>query len=63
MARKCPICGKPENVSFEPFCSKRCAQIDLGRWLGDGYAIAGEPLEDLPEGLEGPKNGGDDDLD
>ena len=48
MAKKCPICGKAEVVGFEPFCSKRCAQVDLGRWLGDGYAIAGEPLEDMP---------------
>ena len=48
MAKKCPICGKTEAAAFEPFCSKRCAQVDLGRWLGDGYAIAGEPLEGMP---------------
>lgn len=63
MAKTCPICGKPESAEFEPFCSKRCAQIDLGRWLGDGYAIAGEPLEDLPEGLENARNGGKSDED
>lgn len=48
MAGGCPICKKPEDVKFRPFCSQRCAQIDLSRWLGDGYAIPGEPLEDLP---------------
>ncbi len=50
MAGTCPICTKPEASKFRPFCSHRCAQIDLSRWLGDGYAIPGEPLEDLPMG-------------
>jgi endogenous inhibitor of DNA gyrase (YacG/DUF329 family) len=38
---KCSICGKPADQSYRPFCSKRCADIDLGRWLKGGYAIAG----------------------
>jgi uncharacterized protein len=38
----CPICGKPSQQKFHPFCSARCAQIDLGRWLGGKYAIAKE---------------------
>jgi uncharacterized protein len=38
-ARKCPTCGKPMVEHFHPFCSKRCADIDLGRWLKGGYAI------------------------
>jgi endogenous inhibitor of DNA gyrase (YacG/DUF329 family) len=41
----CPICGKPEAVGFKPFCSKRCADIDLGRWLKGGYAIPGSPAD------------------
>ncbi len=61
MIRKCPICGKPEDPALEPFCSKRCAQVDLGRWLGDGYSIAGEPLEDLPQGDLGQASSGPDD--
>jgi endogenous inhibitor of DNA gyrase (YacG/DUF329 family) len=36
-AGKCPICKKPALVEHRPFCSKRCAQIDLGRWLGEVY--------------------------
>ena len=41
-----PICGKPQDAKFRPFCSKRCADIDLGRWLKGGYAIpAVEPPE------------------
>ena len=40
----CPICNKPINSSFVPFCSKRCQLIDLGSWLTDGYAIPEETL-------------------
>ena len=39
----CPDCGKPAGEAFKPFCSKRCADIDLGRWLKGGYAIPGAP--------------------
>jgi endogenous inhibitor of DNA gyrase (YacG/DUF329 family) len=41
----CPICSKPEAEGFKPFCSKRCADIDLGRWLKGGYAIPGAPVD------------------
>ncbi|MEL6416689.1 MAG: DNA gyrase inhibitor YacG [Pseudomonadota bacterium] len=41
----CSICGKPTAHEYRPFCSKRCADIDLGRWLGGDYAIPGEPAE------------------
>ncbi|MBU6449297.1 MAG: DNA gyrase inhibitor YacG [Rhodospirillales bacterium] len=36
---KCPICGKPAAPEQEPFCSKRCADIDLGHWLNDSYRL------------------------
>jgi len=42
---KCPICAKVEQASYKPFCSKRCADIDLGRWLKGAYAIAGRDGE------------------
>ncbi|QCK86227.1 DNA gyrase inhibitor YacG [Phreatobacter aquaticus] len=35
----CPICGKPALVRFKPFCSKRCADVDLNRWMKGVYAI------------------------
>jgi endogenous inhibitor of DNA gyrase (YacG/DUF329 family) len=35
----CPICGKPRTEDYRPFCSKRCADVDLGRWLHGSYAI------------------------
>lgn len=41
--RACPVCGKPRTEKYRPFCSKRCADVDLGRWLGGAYRIeAGE---------------------
>jgi len=51
----CAICGKPVDEVFKPFCSKRCADVDLGRWLKGSYAIpAREPGEtEVDEGGEG----------
>ena len=37
--KACPICGKPTDERFKPFCSKRCADVDLHRWLSGSYAI------------------------
>jgi len=42
-AAGCPLCGKQVDEAFKPFCSKRCADIDLNRWLSGVYAI---PVED-----------------
>jgi len=39
--RKCAICGKPTVRKYHPFCSSRCANDDLGRWLSGRYAIPG----------------------
>jgi endogenous inhibitor of DNA gyrase (YacG/DUF329 family) len=43
----CPICGKPASQAARPFCSPRCAQIDLGRWFGEGYVVPGQDGEAL----------------
>ena len=48
-ARPCPICGKPPERRFRPFCSKRCADLDLAHWLKGDYAIA---AREAPEGEE-----------
>jgi len=45
-ARACPICGKPQVQAYRPFCSRRCADVDLNRWLSGAYAIPGRPEED-----------------
>jgi uncharacterized protein len=36
---KCDICGKPQDAKYKPFCSKRCADVDLQRWFSGRYAI------------------------
>jgi len=35
----CPQCNKPAQTKYRPFCSKRCADVDLGQWLNEGYRI------------------------
>ncbi|HEX5008060.1 MAG TPA: DNA gyrase inhibitor YacG [Hyphomonadaceae bacterium] len=47
---RCPICEKPADAKYAPFCSKRCADIDLSRWLKGGYAIPGRPAGEEDEG-------------
>jgi endogenous inhibitor of DNA gyrase (YacG/DUF329 family) len=52
----CPICGKPSDPGFKPFCSKRCADVDLQRWLTGRYAI---PVVEEDRGLDdGPAENG-----
>jgi endogenous inhibitor of DNA gyrase (YacG/DUF329 family) len=38
---RCPICKKPTDTAYRPFCSARCRDVDLSRWLRGGYAIPG----------------------
>ena len=42
----CPLCGKPTEAAFKPFCSNRCADIDLNRWLSGVYAVPVKEDED-----------------
>lgn len=51
---KCPICGKPSQKPYTPFCSKRCADIDLNRWLTGSYVIHTdeEPDDETPKNAE-----------
>lgn len=42
--RKCPICGKPRSEAHAPFCSERCRDRDLVRWLDDGYVLPGRAV-------------------
>ncbi|MEM8579761.1 MAG: DNA gyrase inhibitor YacG [Pseudomonadota bacterium] len=45
----CPICQKDTSERYRPFCSKRCADVDLGRWMTGSYAIPVEEAEDFSE--------------
>ena len=42
LAKKCPICGKPATEASKPFCSERCRDVDLNRWLSGRYVIPGK---------------------
>ena len=44
----CPICGKPRSELYDPFCSKRCADVDLHRWLKGSYVIPGGSAKPEP---------------
>lgn len=56
--RKCPICGKPAQRAHQPFCSGRCADIDLGRWLNEDYRIptSETPSEQVDDGVDDESN-------
>ncbi len=43
---KCAICGKPQDTRYRPFCSKRCADVDLNRWFMGAYAIPSVEADD-----------------
>ena len=42
----CPICDKKTDAKYRPFCSKRCADVDLGKWLNGGYAIPASEIDE-----------------
>ncbi len=44
----CPVCAKQSDQKYRPFCSRRCADVDLGRWLTGSYAIPVAESEDDP---------------
>ncbi|GHE05073.1 hypothetical protein U879_04950 [Defluviimonas sp. 20V17] len=52
----CPICGKPTDPAYRPFCSRRCADVDLAHWLRGDYAIPAQ--DDEPD--ETPEGGAED---
>ncbi len=52
--KRCPICGQPPAAGYRPFCSARCADIDLGRWLGEAYRIPAEEEEPDDDSLPPP---------
>jgi len=51
LRQKCPNCAKRAVLEFRPFCSKRCADVDLGRWLNEDYRIPGEEVISSEEDL------------
>jgi uncharacterized protein len=51
----CPICGKPAQKDHTPFCSSRCATIDLGKWINGDYAVPVVEDDELPDEEEPAK--------
>jgi endogenous inhibitor of DNA gyrase (YacG/DUF329 family) len=43
----CPNCGDPPIEAYAPFCSRRCAEVDLGHWFNENYVVAGRNSEDI----------------
>lgn len=54
----CPICDKPTVVAVRPFCSKRCADVDLARWFNGSYAVpsAESDPSEVDQALEEAEN-------
>ena len=50
-SKGCPYCGQPVQADHAPFCSRGCKDRDLLKWLGEGYRIAGPPVD--PEAMGG----------
>jgi len=44
---RCAHCGNPVVHEFRPFCSRRCRDVDLGKWLGEAYVVPGRPAVDI----------------
>ena len=59
--RACAICAKPAVARYHPFCSARCADVDLNRWLSGVYAVPaedqGEAEDGGPQSLDGETDG------
>ena len=52
----CPICGKPTQHRYRPFCSRRCADIDLGKWFAEGYRVPSDDPDEIAEAVEAAEN-------
>ncbi|HVR68263.1 MAG TPA: DNA gyrase inhibitor YacG [Verrucomicrobiae bacterium] len=46
------MCRQPAQQRYRPFCSQRCADVDLGRWIGGDYRVPGNPVNALDSGEE-----------
>lgn len=51
---RCPICDKDPDKTYRPFCSKRCADVDLGKWFNESYRVPTDDREPEPPKDEAP---------
>ena len=57
-AAACPVCRKPVAEKFRPFCSRRCADVDLNRWLSGVYVVPGK-VDEAEDGGPAPEADGE----
>ncbi|MFT6675133.1 MAG: endogenous inhibitor of DNA gyrase (YacG/DUF329 family) [Sulfitobacter sp.] len=48
----CPICAQATSASYRPFCSRRCADVDLAKWMNGSYAVPSRDPEDIEAAVE-----------
>lgn len=48
----CPMCDGPVAATYRPFCSRRCADLDLAKWLNGSYAVPSDAPEDVEAAIE-----------
>jgi len=53
----CPICERETDRKYRPFCSRRCADVDLGKWLTGAYAIPVDDPDEIDEADRAPSGG------
>lgn len=53
----CPICARPTDPAYRPFCCKRCADLDLARWFNGSYAAPSHDPEDIENALDALASG------
>jgi endogenous inhibitor of DNA gyrase (YacG/DUF329 family) len=51
----CPICARETDPKYRPFCSRRCADVDLGRWVTGAYVLPAEPADDQQDDADAPR--------
>ncbi|MFO0996176.1 MAG: DNA gyrase inhibitor YacG [Alphaproteobacteria bacterium] len=56
-ARACPICGRPAEARHKPFCSPRCADVDLARWLTGAYVVATDEEPEAEDSVPSARDG------
>ena len=56
----CPICDKETDEKYKPFCSGRCADLDLGKWLNESYRVPSNAPEDIEEAQKSVETSGQD---
>jgi len=48
----CPICKRKPDPDYRPFCSKRCADVDLARWFSGSYAVPSQDPDDIEAAMD-----------